>query len=90
MSVWAVTMMIGTMLLARSARHTSKPDMSGQAQVEQHEIGLALGERVQPGAPVGRLVDLVALVLERHAQRQADRVVVLDEQQGVHSARSLL
>src|SRR4029077_15544089 len=35
--------------------------------------------------PVGGLVDLVALVLEGHPQGQPDLIVVLDEQEGVHS-----
>ena len=60
-----------------------------QAQVEQHEVGLPLGERGQAGRPVGRLAHPVALVLEGHRQRQADLVVVLDEQQGVHSGAIL-
>ena len=66
-----------------------EPRHVGQPQVEQHEVGLALGERGQPVGAVGGLADLVALVLERQAQRQADRVVVLDEQQRVHSAAIL-
>ena len=86
MSVWAVTIMIGTMLLARMVRHTSKPWMSGQAEVDDHEVGLVAVERGQPGAAVAGLLHHVALVLEGEAEGQADLVVVLDEQQPVHPA----
>jgi hypothetical protein len=72
-------MMIGTMLVERAA-HLEPADV-GQPQVDHHQIRRLLLEHRQPGAPVGGLQHLVALVLQRHAQRQADGVVVLDEQQ---------
>ena len=53
----------------------------GQAQIEQHEIGRRLPERRQTVGAVGGLADLVALVLQRQRQGQADPVVVFDEQQ---------
>ncbi len=62
-----------------------EPGHVGQAQVEQHQVGFPLGEGGQPGRAVGGLAHLVALVLQGHGQRQADLVVVFDEQQGVHS-----
>ena len=84
MSVWAVTMMIGTMLGPHGAAHVEALDV-GQAQVEQHEVGLVALERGQAAATVPGLLHLVALVLEGHADGQADLVVVLDEQQAVHA-----
>ncbi len=80
-SVCAVIMMIGTMLSARSARHTSKPDMPGKRRSSSTRSGGDRSELVETVLTVGCLADLVALVLERHRQRQADSVVVFDEQQ---------
>ena len=48
-SVWAVMMMIGTMLARPQRPAHVEPGHVGQAQVEQHEVGLALGEGGQPG-----------------------------------------
>ena len=61
-----------------------EPERQG-VQVEQDQIRLMLGELGQTLGPIGSLADLVALVLERQAQREADGVVVLDEQQRMHS-----
>ena len=61
----------------------------GQAEIEQHQLRFRGGERFEARAAVGRLVDHVPFVLEREAQGEPDLVVVLDEQQRVHSATSL-
>ena len=89
MSVWAVTMMIGTMLRARMRAADVEALDVGQAEVEQHEVGLVALERGQPAATVLGLLHLVALVLERHADGQTDLVVVFDEQDSVHAPRLL-
>ena len=54
---------------------------AGQAQIEQHEVGWRPMELDETVLTVRRLADLVALVLERHRQCEADSVVVFDEQQ---------
>jgi hypothetical protein len=73
---------------ARGAQRTAhlEPGDVGQAQVEQHQLGLLLGERRQTLPSGAGLAQLVALVLQRHAQGEADGVVVFDEQQAVHPA----
>ena len=54
--------------------------MPGHLHVEQHEIGrLALGER-EPFLAGRGADELVALVLERHPQRIADRGFVVDDE----------
>ena len=68
---------------AQLAAHV-EPRQVGQAQVEQDEIRLPLLEQGQAGAAVGRLADLVPLVLEGQGEGDADGVVVLDEQQRIH------
>ena len=52
-SVWAVMMMIGTMLLARSARHTSKPDMSGSRRSSSTRSASRSANAASPLAPSG-------------------------------------
>ncbi len=53
----------------------------GQAQVEEHEVELALVEQGETCGTVGGLGDVVALVLQGHRQGEADVIVILDEQQ---------
>ena len=85
MSVWAVTIMIGTMLLRPHRAADVEALDVGQAQVDEHEVGLVAVEGGQAGAAVAGLLHHVALVLEGEAEGQADLVVVLDEQQPVHA-----
>ena len=89
-SVWAVMMMIGTMLLGPQRPAHVEARHVGQPQVEQDEVGLLLGERRQPVGAVGRLAHRVALVLERQPEGQPDRVVVLDEEQASAQCGAIL
>ena len=53
---------------------------AGHLHVEQHQIGrFALGQR-EPFLAGGGADELVALVLERHLQRVADRRLVVDDE----------
>ena len=83
-SVWAVTMMIGTMLLARIVRQTSNPPMSGRRRSSSTRSGSCAANMSRPVLPSAASPHVVALVLEREGEREADRVVVLDEQQRSH------
>jgi hypothetical protein len=47
---------------------------------------MVLAELDEPGRPIGRLVHLVALVLEGETKSETDRVIVLHEQQRIHEA----
>lgn len=68
---------------AQGTTHLEAADV-GQAQVEQHQVRLVVGERFETGPSISRLAHLVALVLQRESQGEPDRVVVLDEQQRCH------
>ena len=61
----------------------------GKPKIEEHEVEFALVEQGQTAGTVGRLGDVVTLVLERHRQGEADVIVILDEQQRVHVGSSL-
>ena len=86
MSIWAVTITIGHDAAVPDGAADVEADHVGQAQVEEHQVGLVALEQRQAGAAVPGLVDLVALVLEREADDEADLVVVFDEEQTVHRA----
>ena len=69
--------MIGTSERARSLRQHLGPVHSGQAEVEEDEIGQGRLESIFSG----RDADYVeALTLEPGRERRRDRVVVLDDQ----------
>ena len=78
----AVSMMIGTVLSARSRLQTSSPSIFGQHDVEHDEVDLLLGEPAQRLLAVARLDDAVAVPLERVREERLDRVLVVDEQDG--------
>jgi hypothetical protein len=61
-----------------------------ESQIEQHQIGRSAAELDEAGLTAGRLANVVALVLERHRQRQSDSVVVFDEQQRFHERTPVL
>ena len=73
----AVTTMIGTSERARSRRQTSVPSMSGQPQVEQHEVGRRRLQRLLAGRDPRHLE---ALATQPVGERLGDRVVVFDDQ----------
>ncbi len=74
-------MMIGTMLFDAQRPAHVEPGHVGKPEIEQHQVdGLAV-ERGQSLGAVRCLAHRVPLVFERQRQRQADRVVVFDEQQ---------
>ena len=79
-SVFAVSMTIGTPDSARIARHTSMPSMPGQHQVEQHEVRLGLAEHRQRLVAVRAQRRLVALTAQHDAQHLGQRGVVVDDQ----------
>ena len=58
--------------------------MSGSRRSSSTRSGSCSANAARPDAAVGGLAHRVALVLEGHAQRQPDGVVVFDEQQGMH------
>ena len=61
----AVSMMTGTVLRWRSARHTSVPDRPGQHQVEQHQVGARAVELRQRLGAGGGHGDVEALLRSR-------------------------
>ena len=70
--------MIGTSPRWRSWRQTSRPSMSGQAEIEEDEVVSGRRQGVGPGGDVG---DLMAVCPQARHERLGDRPVVLDEQQ---------
>ena len=82
----AVTITIGTSLVRRIERHSSKPSMPGQHDVDQHDVGRLAVERLERVLAAAGLLDGPALVLERQLHGGADALVVLDGQDaGSHS-----
>ena len=57
-----------------------EPVESGHEDVEDHRVGLVVFERGERGEPVVRELDLVALELERAAERLAHRPFVVHDQ----------
>ena len=80
-SAFAVSMMIGTELFARSRRQTSSPSTFGQHDVEHHQVELLAVEVAASASwPSTRGHDLVALLLERIAEQLLDRLLVVHQQ----------
>ena len=61
------------------------PKLKAVAVVQQHQFGFPHLECLQPGPARRGLPNGVPLVLERERQGETDVVVVLDEEQFVHS-----
>lgn len=59
-----------------------------KTEVEEDDVGVVLTELNQAGRPVTGLEHGEPLVLEREAQGETDRVVVLDEEQRMHRRKS--
>jgi hypothetical protein len=57
-----------------------EPVHAGEHEVDQGDIGRLVGEDPQRLLAAGRLLDLVALVLQRHAHGRPDASVVLQHQ----------
>ena len=57
----AVRMTIGTGASARSRRHTSRPSMPGEHEVEHHQVGRVGQRPVERRPAVGHRLDLVAV-----------------------------
>ena len=76
----ALTTTIGMSLLRRTSRMQSNPDMPAEHEVDQHDVGVDLGERPQGLLGAGGLRDLVPLVLQGQPEHGTDAVVVLDEE----------
>ena len=70
--------MTGTSLPRRTSRHGETVAV-GQHEVEQHDVGFALGKPFEALPAVGRLQHREALVLEGQPQDAPDTGVVLDE-----------
>ena len=51
LAVWAVTMMIGTIDIARNARQTSYPDMSGSRRSSRTRSGSLVWNAANPDDP---------------------------------------
>ena len=76
----AVSMMIGTVLRARSCLQTSSPSSFGSIRSRTTRSTGCSPKRCERLLAVGRLNHAVAVALEREAEHLADGLVVVDEQ----------
>ena len=79
MSSFAVSIRIGTSLAARSRLHTSRPSSPGSIQSRIDQIGRVIAGDAQPGLPVARDADAVALVNQRAFDELRDARFVFDQ-----------
>ena len=87
-SALAVSMMIGTELLARSCRHTSSPSTLGSMMSSTTRSNGCWSNSLQGLLAVERRHDLVAVLLQRIAEQLLNRLLVVHEQDAVLSSSS--
>ena len=80
--------MIGAWVKVRSSVMTSGAVEVGQAEVEDDDVGRAVGRRAQRGPAVGGGEDGVAAGGEVDPQRAEELGVVVDDQDAGHGASS--
>jgi hypothetical protein len=76
----AVTMMIGTLVLVRSSRHTSIPDLSGNQMSSSTRSGRTRSNIARPSMPSRATVTRKPSRLRPDHQRLDEGLLVLDHQ----------
>ena len=79
-SALAVSMMIGTVLIARSRRQVSRPSTRGIITSSTTRSNSALGESLEGLGAVDRPDDLVAVLTQGVGEQREDRLLVVDQQ----------
>ena len=82
-SFLAVSMITGTALRVRRRRQIQKAVLSGQHEVENHEVWFHPGKRAVDAYAVLGDLDGKAFTHEKVGEQRADVAVVLDEKNGL-------